>query len=68
MIGSKSKSGKIIKDDTDFCEYLIEEVGVAVVPGTAFGAKRFFRISYATSDELLLDAGKRIQIACKKLL
>ena len=68
LIGSKTYTGKIIKDDSDFCEYLIEEVGVAVVPGTAFGAKGFFRISYATSDELLLDAGKRIQVACKKLL
>ncbi|MDC3023956.1 pyridoxal phosphate-dependent aminotransferase [Alphaproteobacteria bacterium] len=67
LLGSKTKSGKVIKNDTDFCDYLIEEVGVAVVPGTAFGAKDFFRISYATSDELLLDAGKRIQIACDKL-
>ena len=68
LIGSKTKKGLVIEDDTVFCEYLIEEVGVAAVPGTAFGKKGFFRISYATSDKLLLEAGKRIEIACDKLV
>ena len=67
LIGSKTKSGVILSDDSAFCEYLIEEAGVAVVPGIAFGKKDFFRISYATSDELLSEAGKRIKIACNKL-
>ena len=67
LIGSKTKSGIILNDDAAFCEYLIEEAGVAVVPGVAFGKKGFFRISYATSDELLSEAGKRIKVACNKL-
>ena len=67
LIGSKTTSGVILIDDSTFCEYLIEEAGVAVVPGIAFGKKDYFRISYATSDELLSEAGKRIKIACNKL-
>ncbi len=67
LIGAKTKSGILIKDDTAFCEYLIEEAGVAVVPGMAFGKKGFFRISYATSDKLLIEAGNRIKEACNKL-
>ncbi len=67
LIGLKTKKGEVIENDSSFCEYLIEEVGVAVVPGIAFGKRGFFRISYATSDELLLEAGKRIKVACDKL-
>ena len=67
LIGLKTKKGEVIENDSTFCEYLIEEVGVAVVPGIAFGKRGFFRISYATSDELLLEAGKRIKAACDKL-
>ena len=67
LIGLKTKKGEVIENDSSFCEYLIEEVGVAVVPGIAFGKRGFFRISYATSDEILLEAGKRIKAACDKL-
>jgi aspartate aminotransferase len=42
-------------------------VSVAVVPGVAFGAEGFFRISYATSDDVLEKACERIAQACKKL-
>ena len=57
----------MLKDDAEFCEYLIDEVGVATVPGIAFGKKGYFRISYATSDELLEEAGVRIKSACERL-
>ena len=67
LIGTKSKSGLLINNDTDFCEYLLDEVGVAVVPGIAFGKKGYFRISYATSDEILIEAGNRIKVACERL-
>ena len=67
LIGLKTNKGNILKNDTSFCEYLIEEAGVAVVPGSAFGAEGHFRISYATSDELLLEAGSRIKTACNML-
>ncbi len=67
LIGTKSKSGLLINNDTDFCEYLLDEVGVAAVPGIAFGKKGYFRISYATSDEILIEAGNRIKVACERL-
>ena len=40
---------------------------MAAVPGIAFGKKGYFRISYATSDELLEEAGMRIKNACERL-
>ena len=67
LMGLKTVNGIILKDDSAFCEYLIEEAGVAVVPGIAFGKKDYFRISYATSDELLIKAGNRIKNACEKI-
>ncbi len=53
LIGLRTQEGKIINNSSDFSKYLLEEVGVAVVPGIAFGMENFFRISYATSDEIL---------------
>ena len=50
-------------DATEFCSWLIEEAGVAVVPGEAFGAPDWVRLSYATSDALLEDAVSRIAAA-----
>ena len=66
LIGRKTIKGKVLKDDAEFCEYLIDEVGVAAVPGIAFGKKGYFRISYATSDELLEEAGMRIKKCMRK--
>ena len=66
-IGKKTPDGKTIDTDTAFCEYLLESVGVAVVPGTAFGLAPHFRISYAASNETLKDACTRIQKACAAL-
>ena len=57
----------IIKDDNDFATYLLEEALVAVVPGVAFGASGFFRISYAASEDFLKDSMSRIAKACEKL-
>jgi len=67
VIGKKTPDGKVIESDTDFVTYLLESEGVAVVQGTAFGLAPHFRISYATSDELLKDACQRIQRACASL-
>ncbi len=66
-IGKRTPAGKAIETDTEFCEYLLETVGVAVVPGTAFGLAPHFRVSYATSTEILTDACTRIQKACAAL-
>ena len=50
-----------MKDDLEFSEYLLEAAGVAVVPGTAFGAKGYIRISYATSMDALEESVSRIK-------
>lgn len=50
-----------VTDDVAFCEHLLNEVGVAAVPGTAFGAPGCLRISYATSLDVLKDALGRIK-------
>jgi len=67
VIGKKSKDGKMINNSVDFSSYLLESEGVAVVPGSAFGLDPFFRISYATSDNILEDACNRIMRACNNL-
>ena len=66
-IGKKTKSGKVIANDTDFVTALLEETGVAVVQGEAFGLSPYFRLSYATSDELLEKACDRIEEFCNSL-
>lgn len=60
-IGKTAPDGSMIRNDTDFCSALLGAEAVAVVPGAAFGLEPGFRISYATSDELLKEAGIRIQ-------
>jgi aspartate aminotransferase len=67
-IGKAAPSGKIIQNDSDFVEYLLEAEGVACVQGAAFGLSPYFRISYATSMEALIEACTRIQRACKALI
>jgi aspartate aminotransferase len=64
VIGKKSPSGKLIETDEDFVTELLEAEGVAVVHGAAFGQGPNFRISYATSDDLLEEACTRIQRFC----
>ena len=68
VIGKKMPSGDIIHNDAEFCTYLLEAEGVAVVPGAAFGLEPFFRISYATSADLLHEACNRIKRACTALV
>ena len=60
VIGRKTPDGTLIEDSEGFATYLLESVGVAVVHGTAFGLDPHFRISYATSDEILAEACTRI--------
>ncbi|PWR19873.1 pyridoxal phosphate-dependent aminotransferase [Zavarzinia compransoris] len=68
VIGKKTPDGKVIESDGDFAAYLLEAEGVAVVQGAAFGLSPYFRISYATSEEVLTEACTRIQRACAALL
>ena len=67
VLGKTTESGKILNSDGDFMDYLLEEVGVAGVQGSAFGLEGYFRISYATTDAILEDACQRIKNACSKL-
>jgi aspartate aminotransferase len=67
LIGKAAPSGKTIATDEDFAGQLLEAEGVAVVHGAAFGLSPFFRISYATSTEVLEDACRRIQRFCGNL-
>jgi aspartate aminotransferase len=66
-IGKTSNKGKQIANDEDFVTALLEESGVAVVHGSAFGLSPFFRISYATSTDLLEESCSRIQRFCAEL-
>ena len=67
LIGKKDNKGREIKNDTDFVQSLLENNGIAVVQGSAFGLEGFFRISYATSMENLKKALEKISIFCKSL-
>ncbi|WP_299045490.1 pyridoxal phosphate-dependent aminotransferase [uncultured Tateyamaria sp.] len=66
-IGKTSAGGTKIVDDEAFSSALLEETGVAVVFGAAFGLSPNFRVSYATSDEALEEACTRIQKFCAGL-
>lgn len=68
LYGKKTPAGIEIKSDNDFATYLLEEALVAVVPGVAFGAEGFFRISYTASEDFLKNAMQRITDACGKLI
>jgi aspartate aminotransferase len=65
LIGKTSSGGTLLEDDETFARALLEEEGVAVVFGAAFGLSPFFRISYATSDEQLAEAMDRIRRFCE---
>lgn len=67
LIGKKTPDGKELESDLDVSTYLLESVGVAVVHGEAFGLSPHFRISYATSEEVLVEACTRIKAACEVL-
>ena len=68
LIGKATPNGVIIMDDEIFATSLLEDTGVAVVFGAAFGLSPNFRVSYATSDDKLREACKRIQDFCKSLI
>jgi aspartate aminotransferase len=66
-IGKRAPSGKVIETDEDFVTELLDAEGPAVVHGTAFGLGPNFRVSYATSAEILEEACTRIQRFCNSL-
>lgn len=66
-IGKTSPNGTIITNDEAFATELLAQTGVAVVFGAAFGLSPNFRVSYATSNEVLIEACNRIQKFCASL-
>jgi len=67
LIGKTTRNGVLIDSDDVFVSELLADTGVAVVQGAAFGLSPNFRISYATSEQLLEDACTRIQKFCANL-
>jgi aspartate aminotransferase len=67
LLGKKTPQGEVIDSDEDFVKYLLAAEGVAVVHGDAFGLAPHFRISYATSNQILAEAMRRIDRACRAL-
>ena len=63
----KSINGKVINTSVEFSSELLEEEKVAVIPGEAFGLDKYIRLSYATSEELILKGLDRIEMFLKKL-
>ena len=63
LIGKKTQNEKILNNDAEIVEWLLESAEVAAVPGVAFGLEPYFRVSYATSLEVLKEAMNRIEKA-----
>jgi aspartate aminotransferase len=63
----KSVNGKKITSTTDLCLYLLEEAHISTVPGEAFGDPDCIRISFATSDEKLVEAMRRMKEALSRM-
>jgi len=63
-----SFNGHQVNDANDLCMYFLNECHVAMVPGEAFGAPGYVRLSYATSEDKLIEAVRRIRVGVEKLL
>ena len=67
MIGCKTPSGKVIESDIDAADFLLDEGGLAMVPGTAFGLAPYLRIAYSIADNELEEACNLLVEAYNKL-
>lgn len=66
-IGRKTPQGATIASDDDFADYLLNEAGVAMIPGAPFGLKSYVRVSFATSKAKIEEAFARIRAALARL-
>ncbi len=66
-MGKTTPGGKTIATDADLIDYFLDDARVAVVNGEAFGLSPAFRVSYATSESVLVEACTRIQTVCAAL-
>lgn len=67
LIGKSTPKGQLIDSDETLISYFLDEAKVAAVHGGAFGLEPAFRISYATSEDILTEACTRMQTACAAL-
>lgn len=67
LLGKTTPAGKVLNTDEDFILYLLDEVNLAVLQGAAYGVSPYFRISFATSMEVLEDGIARLAQAVGRL-
>jgi aspartate aminotransferase len=67
IYGKKDMNGKVLEGSLDFCDYLLSAEKVAIVPGIAFGADAYARLSFATSLDKIEAGVQRIKSAISKL-
>ncbi|KQR00413.1 aspartate aminotransferase [Arthrobacter sp. Leaf141] len=67
VIGKSTREGRLISTDEDFTLYLLDEVGVAVIQGSAYGLGPYFRISYATGLPVIEESIAAIDKAVQAL-
>jgi aspartate aminotransferase len=67
LMGRRTPQGKILASDEDFIMYLLEEVDLAVLQGAAYGVSPYFRLSFATSMDVIKEGCDRLRRACEKL-
>ena len=65
--GSTDNNGNIIKNSNDLCLYVLDQTGVVTVAGESFGADNNIRLSYATSEQNIIDAVGHMNKALSKL-
>jgi aspartate aminotransferase len=66
-LGNDARASNRLETSADFARFLLDEAGVATVPGSAFECDPYLRISYASSSEILTEACRRIGAACANL-
>ena len=67
LFGKETPEGKRLSSSVEFCTYLLETTGLAIVPGSAFGREGYVRLSYAASMETLEKAVERLKRAVSAL-
>jgi aspartate aminotransferase len=68
MLGQRTPDGKLLETDADFCAYVLDATGLAIVPGRAFGLPGHFRLSYAYARADLEDGCARLTRAVQGLI
>jgi aspartate aminotransferase len=67
LIGRKTAQGDVLHTDVDVVLYLLNTVGVAMIPGSAYGVAPYFRMSIATSLDVIEEGCRRIASALSQL-